>query len=274
MKMISLVENNSARADCGAIHGLSLYIETGDRRILFDMGQNALFLENAEVLGVDIAAVDLGFLSHGHYDHGGGLPLFCKRNNHAPILVSPHAFGDFAAREGEGFKYIGLPHGLREKQGDRFQSVTGRYDESLYVLTDVPDADYLTAASATLLERGEKGYEADRFLHEQSIILTCEGKDILFAGCAHRGVVNILRAAEAAMGHEMDYVVSGFHLTNPGRGIDEPEALIRAVGEELCARKKTKYITGHCTGAGPYLILKDMMGDRLDTMPAGRVFDL
>jgi len=274
MKMISLVENNSCRADCGAIHGLSLYIETGDRRILFDMGPNALFLENAEALGVEIAVVDLAFLSHGHYDHGGGLPLFCKRNKQAPILISPHAFGDFAAREGEAFKDIGLPHGLREKFGTRLLSVSGRYDESLYVLTDVQGTDYQTAASATLLERGADGYGSDRFLHEQSLILTEKGKCILFAGCAHRGIVNILRAAEAAMGCEMDYVVSGFHLTNPGLGIDEPEALIHAVGEALCARKQTKYITGHCTGKGPYVMLKDMLGDRLDTMPAGSVFDL
>lgn len=74
------------------------------------------------------------------------------------------------------------------------------------------------------------------------------------------------------MGCELDYVVSGFHLTNPGLGIDEPEELIRAVGEELKKREKTRYITGHCTGKGPYKILKDQLGDRLAAMPSGSVF--
>lgn len=274
MKLISLVENNTCREDCGCIHGLSLYVETPLHHILFDMGPNALFLENADVLGVDVASVDLAFLSHGHYDHGGGLELFCKRNQTAPILVAEHAFDSHAVRDGEGYEDIGVPASFGGKYKERIKTVRGKVDSELFVLTEIPDRDYLTAASATLLEQTEGGYASDRFLHEQNLILSCEGKHYLLAGCAHRGIVNILRAGEAVIGGEFDYVMSGFHLTNPGLGIDEPEELIRAVGMELLARRKTQYITGHCTGAGPYEILKRMMGERLDTMPSGREFSL
>lgn len=271
MKLISLVENSSCRADCGCIHGLSLYLETPLHHILFDMGPNALFLENADALGVDISSVDLAFLSHGHYDHGGGLELFCKRNKTAPILIAEHAFDSHATRAGDGYENIGIPTNLQEKHKERMKTVKGRVDAELFVLKEIPDRDYLTAASATLLEQTEDGYYPDRFLHEQNLILSCEGKHYLLAGCAHRGIVNILRAGEAVIGGAFDYVISGFHLTNPGLGVDEPESLICAVGEELLARDKTQYITGHCTGAGPYERLKSMLGERLSSMPSGSV---
>ena len=78
MKIIALVENTSKRPEIGCEHGLSLYIEAAGQKILFDMGQSALFAENAAVLGADLAAVSLCVLSHGHYDHGGGLrPEYC-----------------------------------------------------------------------------------------------------------------------------------------------------------------------------------------------------
>ena len=73
IQITALVENTSADPRLGAEHGLSLYIETGAHHILFDMGQTALYAANARALGVDLAGVDLAVLSHGHYDHGGGV---------------------------------------------------------------------------------------------------------------------------------------------------------------------------------------------------------
>ena len=104
MKITVLTENTSA---CGLTfeHGLSLYIETNGHRLLFDTGQTALFSENAERLGVDLAAVDICVLSHGHYDHGGGLKRFIGLNDHAPIYLSHHAFCSCCNAKG---KYIGL----------------------------------------------------------------------------------------------------------------------------------------------------------------------
>ena len=76
MKLISLLENTSHAPEIQSRHGLSLYLETAAHRIVFDFGPDDTFLHNAAELGVDIAAADLAFLSHGHYDHGGGLPAF------------------------------------------------------------------------------------------------------------------------------------------------------------------------------------------------------
>ena len=76
-----------------------------------------------------------------------------------------------------------------------------------------------------------------------------------------------------ALGEHPHAVFSGFHLTNPGLGVDEPKALIRAVGEEL-RRRPTHYYTGHCTGQGPYAILKEMLGDQITYMAGGTEFTL
>ncbi|MDY0303692.1 MAG: MBL fold metallo-hydrolase, partial [Sphaerochaeta sp.] len=73
MRVTVLVENTSCKSSIGAQHGLSLFIETEDKRILFDMGADDLFLKNAEALGIDLKTVDLAILSHGHWDHGGGI---------------------------------------------------------------------------------------------------------------------------------------------------------------------------------------------------------
>ena len=92
IQITALVENTSADPRLGAEHGLSLYIETGAHHILFDMGQTALYAANARALGVDLAGVDLAVLSHGHYDHGGGLAHFLAANPGAPVYLSRYAF--------------------------------------------------------------------------------------------------------------------------------------------------------------------------------------
>ena len=90
MRIAALMENTAVSEEFVCSHGLSLYIETRGHRILFDMGQDGRFLENAKKLGIDIAGVDLAILSHGHYDHGGGLRAFLETNSQALIHIQKH----------------------------------------------------------------------------------------------------------------------------------------------------------------------------------------
>ena len=89
MKITALLENTATRPEMKTEHGLSLFIETEKHRILFDMGQTSLFAENAQALGVDLSSVDIAVLSHGHYDHGGGLSTFLQINDRAPCSFQP-----------------------------------------------------------------------------------------------------------------------------------------------------------------------------------------
>ena len=92
MKLTVLTENTS-RYGLPAEHGLSLYIEANGRKMLFDMGQTGLFAENAQALGIDLSLVEFAVISHGHYDHGGGLKRFLEMNSKAPVYISSRAVG-------------------------------------------------------------------------------------------------------------------------------------------------------------------------------------
>lgn len=103
VKIVILLENTTESSKLKCKHGLSLYAETEIHKILFDMGPNALFLKNAEALGVDISAVDLAVISHGHVDHCGGLKYFLEKNQKAKIYVRPQAL------EAHYVKVLGIP---------------------------------------------------------------------------------------------------------------------------------------------------------------------
>ena len=92
MKITALVENTTKTEGFEAEHGLSLYIETNKHNIIFDMGQSDLFLKNAGKLGINLENVDIAILSHGHYDHSGGLGAFLELNKIAPVYLSEFAF--------------------------------------------------------------------------------------------------------------------------------------------------------------------------------------
>ena len=87
MRIVSLIDNISERNDIASEHGLSFYIETANHKILFDLGASTLFSKNAKTLGIDLALVDTVIISHGHYDHGGGLKHFMTINQKAKIYI-------------------------------------------------------------------------------------------------------------------------------------------------------------------------------------------
>ena len=110
MKITVLMENTAISPAFATEHGLSLYIETGKHKILFDAGQSGAFADNAAALGIDLQGTDLAILSHGHYDHADGLPVFLQRNSHAKIYVNEHAF--LPCYHGRD-RYIGITPQLR-----------------------------------------------------------------------------------------------------------------------------------------------------------------
>ena len=126
MLIKTLVENTSISKDFGSEHGLSLYIETKKHKILFDVGANELFLQNAKKLDVSIADVDFLVISHGHYDHGGGLKSFLHENTKAEVFLHRLAFEKhYAVRKNDEFDLIGLDEDLKQNKqiiltSDRF----------------------------------------------------------------------------------------------------------------------------------------------------------
>ena len=169
--------------------------------------------------------------------------------------------------------YIGMDAVLKAYE-ERFVLCEGvqKLDDELTVFSAVPGRELWSGANDTLREKIGDDYPRDAFRHEQDLLVTENGKTALFAGCAHCGIVNILKSAEDVLGRAPDAVFAGFHLYNPSLGKSEPDELVNAVGEKLCGDKVAHYFTGHCTGKEAYERLKRKLGDRLGEMPAGSDF--
>ena len=256
MKITVLIENTPLREDLSAEHGLSLLIETGAHTILFDAGQTGAFADNAEKLGIDLNKVDFCVLSHGHYDHGGGLKRFLEVNGHAPVYLSRYSFGEYFSSG----KYIGLNPDLEG-------------NPRLILVDDVLEiTDGITLCSCNDLLRpfrfGVFGqsvrkngiHQDDTYLHEQYLLVEKNGQKICFSGCSHKGVLNILSWFKPHV------FFGGFHFIR----MDPAGGELRDAMHQL-KKFPTRYFTGHCTGLEQYAVLKETLAGRIDYLNTGTV---
>ena len=279
MDVTVLMENSTPSSRLAARHGLSLWLETADgRRVLFDMGPDEGFLANAQVLGVDVTSADLAVLSHGHYDHGGGLPAFlaacAATGRNVPVYVREHAFERHVSGTAERHHDIGLDPALAS---DPRMCVVGERCDlggGLTLLSTARRAHPAARSNARLLMGGANGgLVPDAFAHEQSLLVEEGGRRILVSGCSHGGILNLMDAAEQVAGAPLDAVVAGFHLMDPSGGTVEDAELTRALARELAARGAS-YYTFHCTGTDAFSILRDELGERVRYLHVGSRADV
>jgi 7,8-dihydropterin-6-yl-methyl-4-(beta-D-ribofuranosyl)aminobenzene 5'-phosphate synthase len=265
----TLSENTAVSDEFKNEHGLSLYIETEKHKLLFDLGASAIFVENAYKLDVDLAEVDLVIISHGHYDHGGGLRAFLHLNDKAKIFLSRKAFGRYYSNRPGGEKaYIGLDVGLIKS--DRFIFTMDRFviDDELELFSNVEGMRFYPSGNRGLLMESGASLLPDDFAHEQNLVIREGGKTLLAAGCAHRGIVNIIDHMINAKMSLPHHVIGGFHLYSRPAGRHEEPTIIRQIGEYL-KNTGAKYYTCHCTGPEPFKILKEIMGEHIQYLAAG-----
>lgn len=255
MKIVTLMENTSCREDLCCEHGLSLYLETENRKILFDAGQSAAFADNAEKLGVDLKNVAFAVLSHGHYDHSGGLGKFLEVNETAPVYVSRWAFEPHWESDG---RYVGVDLSLQANDRIRYVAEETLLAEgiTLYRMETAP----MDTAGLLVEENGVR--IPDDFRHEQYLLVEEAGKRILISGCSHKGILNIMDAFHP------DILIGGFHFMK----VTEEAKLAEAAKKLL--EYDTVYYTGHCTGQKQYDYLKTVMGEKLHYISTGTVLEL
>ena len=220
MRIINLVENTEGKAGCGVEHGLSFYIETEHHKLLMDTGQSELLIENAQKLGIDLTKVDTVVLSHGHYDHGGGILPFAEINPEAKIYVSKTAFGEYYSvnKAGEPH-YIGLAKEIQSLPqvvivGEGAAEADGIYriDDELSLFSGIGNENPIPSTNARLKMQTEEGLVQDDFSHEQCLVISEGSKKVLLSGCAHHGILNILDRYHALYGGYPDAAISGFHM--------------------------------------------------------------
>lgn len=258
MKVTVLVENTSLNEELRAEHGLSLYIETNRGKLLFDMGQTSLFADNAEKLGIHLADVDIAVLSHGHYDHGGGLGRFLEINQKAPVYLSCYAFeAHFHGPD----KYIGLDPSLAGNQrlvptGDTASLGSGL---TLYSCNHCRKSYEL--GSFGLSVRQQDSFLPDDFRHEQYLLMEEDHKRVLFSGCSHKGILDI------AAWFRPDVLIGGFHFSKL-----QPDETLAGYARYLNSFP-TVYYTCHCTGTAQFAFMKSYM-DHLHYLSTGQSITL
>lgn len=260
MRITVLTENTTCREDLACEHGLSLYIETGDQKILFDAGASGVFAENAEKLGIDLAQVDFAILSHGHYDHGGGLGRFLEISKTAPVYVSRHAFGP---HHNGPEKYIGLDPALKGNgqlvYADDFLQIAPGI--TLHSCNDRKLRFPIEPYGLSRMENGQLFPED--FRHEQYLLIEEAGKRICISGCSHKGILNITGWFRP------DVLIGGFHFMKL-----DPDSPVLAHAAETLMEHPTVYYTGHCTGERQFDRLKACMGRQLHRLSTGITFEI
>lgn len=264
-----LIENTSLYSELACEHGLSLYLETEKHRILFDTGQGKKFLDNARQMKVPVEEVDVAVISHGHYDHGGGLATFLEVNKKAVVYIHRKALEPHFSKGKDGeYHFIGLKAESLPKERIILTGDHHIIDEGLELFSGVEGDRLKPKGNDTLYKQGEGEMVPDDFGHEQSLLVEDGAGWILFSGCSHRGIVNIMEKVKEMKECYPRVVVGGFHLFNPATGEPESPEVIRKLGEYLRNSGGTFY-TGHCTGKVSYERLKEILGDRMHYLSTG-----
>ena len=272
MKWTVLSDNRTNNDQLQTEHGLSILLETEKHRLLLDTGASDVFIRNAEKLwvdasagmkmGIDLSTVDYVFISHGHSDHAGGLKYLMMINNKVQVIVSPDAMsGIFYSKRGNLHSITAEWPKIDDGRLVLIDQ-TCALAEDIHVIAHIPQNHPIPKGNQNLYVQDTAGdYIHDDFRHE--LALYVDG--LLFTGCAHSGLENIL----ASCPWPVHTVVGGFHLLD---GLETEEELV-ALAQRLKAKySNTQFYTSHCTGDMVFAILKAVMGEQLHEFNCGMWF--
>lgn len=272
MEIKVLMENMTYAQNLKAQHGLSLIIKEYNTNILFDTAQNQDFICNALILEENLKEIDYVVLSHGHYDHTGGLESFLKINKKAKIIMSRHCVEDkFSTSTGE-IRSIGFP--LRDRYREfenEFIFVDDYYkiSENIEIYSNIEMKNQFEDGEKRLFIKREDEFVQDKFDDEIYLVIKKEEKINLLTGCAHRGIINILNGIAEKTGYKrFGAVIGGIHTKGKG----EERAAITA--EEMLKIGADKYYLNHCTGVEEYAVIKGILKEKAEYFFTGRKIDI
>ena len=259
MRWTVLSDNRTQNPLLQTEHGLSILLVTEKHRILLDTGASDVFIRNAERLGIDLSTVDYVFISHGHSDHAEGLKHFMEINDKAKIIVSPDALkGKFYSKR----RYL---HSITTEwpmiPQERLLTVerSKSIDDDIFILAHIPQIHPMPEGNQHLfVEKSDGSYVNDDFRHELPVYTD----GLLFTGCAHSGLENIL----ATCPFPVNTVVGGFHLLDNHESEDKLSELAYRLTD---AYPQTQFYTSHCTGDTVFATLHQVMGDKIHAFSCG-----
>ena len=246
-----------------AEHGLCIYIAYDGKKILFDCGASDMFIRNAEKAGVDVSDIDALVISHGHYDHTGGVPAFCRLNSKAGVYIHKDSFRRTYHMRG------GVPGS--ETTGIRWSGKEKKEVEGRLIFTDGPVEIFPDAVVTGRIEEdndalrtetfyykdGNGEYKADDMSHEQCLVIKHGAGIYVFSGCCHKGASSSLSAAKKLFPDEKTVLfAAGMHLSNAS---DDD---IKKTCDILERSDAENVIPLHCTGKKAADAIKARLGAR------------
>jgi len=274
LKITVLSDNIAAAAGVRGEHGLAFLIEAGTRRLLFDTGQGLVLADNAHALGVALGAVDTVAISHGHYDHTGGLAAVLRG---ATAQVAVHAHPDALEpkykRDSAAVRFIGIPPGTRESlMTGRNRLVLSRVPvevaPGIRMTGEIPRRHAEEAITEPFC-RDPGGQLPDPLMDDQAIFIETSGGTAVILGCAHSGVINTLEhIVQLTEGKKVRAVIGGMHL-----GSATPERIDWTI-RELRRFSIELLVPLHCTGQKAAVALWTAFPEACRTGGAGTVFEL
>ena len=267
---ITIIVDNLAREGLAAEHGFAVLVEAGGRRLLFDTGQTGAVLgANADALGLDLSAVDSLVLSHGHYDHTGGVPLALERAPRATVWCHPGVFVPrWSVRDGVP-REIGMPPAALEAlvalPAGRLRQVTSPVPAApgVWITGPVPRGDPFEDTGGPFFLDPE-GTKPDVLPDDLSLWMETPEGTVVLTGCCHAGLMNtLLLVRNRTGGRPLRALIGGFHLANAG------ERRMARTLETLRTLNPAIIIPCHCTGEAAVQVLQEALGDKVTPGAAG-----
>jgi 7,8-dihydropterin-6-yl-methyl-4-(beta-D-ribofuranosyl)aminobenzene 5'-phosphate synthase len=258
-------------------HGFSAFIETDRGNYLFDTGSGQSVVANSLAFDKDLRSVKKIFLSHGHYDHTGGLPEVLKLKGKVDVHVHPNVFSDRIAvhkeDEREAKRFVGIPYkkGYLESLGANFVLNTAftEVEKGIFLTGEVPRKTGFEKPDPRLFTEVHGKTVQDTFPDDQSVILDSERGLILILGCAHSGMINIIHHVMDKTGKETFYaILGGTHLDFlTSEQLEESITFLKKM-------KIEKIGVSHCTGMRAACRLHQEFGDRFSYGCVGSVLGI
>jgi len=249
---VTILTDNTAHASgLLAEHGLSMWITVDGLHILFDTGMGNALLTNAAALGVDLRSADALVLSHGHYDHSGGIPQFLSMAAHPRILMHPSAtMPRYGCLQSPPHKPIGMPDKSVEALSGHAEDITYTtgpvgISRHAWVTGPIPRCTMYEDSGGPLFV-DEECRIGDSIMDDQAMWLDTLQGIVVLLGCAHAGVVNTLDYIAKLTGATAIYaVIGGMHLLNTS------DDRLKETAEAFVNYHVQLLAPCHCTGEGP-----------------------
>lgn len=270
MKFRFLAENKTESPLCTAEHGLSIYIETHGYKLLFDTGASKMFADNAKQLDIDLSRIEALIISHGHYDHTGGVPVFCQQNAKASIYMHKDGFRESYGLKGDDMEKQSCGIRWTEQERNVIKPRIHLTDRLLWISDDIVVSGYIPNQGDGILRekfyvKNSNGtFEEDSMSHEQ-ILVVREVKGIyVFSGCSHKGIIPAIEyAKEIFPGEQIAGLIGGMHLYSAD------EKTRAAVIEQVRNYDIDMIVPVHCTGMEAICALKSALGSQCIIASAG-----